>query len=110
MGVEPPDLLHFVPVDWTIDISLSQYEIYMFTTRYNWLDKDNAENSRPPAETLAQTVQYHCPRLPTGRLAFCGTTGQIRFEFPFTAFLPTEQKVLFSANVRARMSPYPHSQ
>jgi len=34
------------------------------------------------------------------RLAFCGTTGQITFAFPFTEFLPLEQKIAFTANVR----------
>ena len=45
--MESVDLLHFVPVEWTIDVSLSEYEIYMFTSRYNWLDKDNVENGEP---------------------------------------------------------------
>ena len=37
----------------------------------------------------------------TARLAFCGTTGQLTFAFPFTEFLPLEQKIAFTANVRA---------
>ena len=44
MGSERNDLLHFVPVDWTITAVLSNYEIFMYTSRYNWLDKDCIEN------------------------------------------------------------------
>jgi hypothetical protein len=77
LGTGTADLLHFVPVDWSITASLSDYEIYLFTSRYNWLDRDNKENSQ---------------------LAFCGRTGQIRLHFPFTAFNPAEQRVAFTAN------------
>ena len=43
---EPADLLHFVPYDWTVDVELSQYEIYLFTNRFNWIDiaKGGPEN------------------------------------------------------------------
>ena len=34
-----------------------------------------------------------------GRLAVCGETGTLNFNFPFTEFLPTEQKISFSAEV-----------
>ena len=34
-----------------------------------------------------------------GRLAFCGKTGQITFHFPFTEFIPPEQKIHFTAKV-----------
>ena len=46
LGPNPPDLMHFVPVDWTITAALAHYEIYMFTSRYNWLDKDCLENGQ----------------------------------------------------------------
>lgn len=45
LGKDKADLLHFVPIEWTITLSLLDYEIYMFTSRYNWLDKDGLENS-----------------------------------------------------------------
>lgn len=45
LGSDGADLLHFVPIEWTVTLSLSDYEIYMFTSRYNWLDKDGFENS-----------------------------------------------------------------
>ena len=38
----------------------------------------------------------HC----VGRLAVCGETGTLNFNFPFTEFLPAEQKITFSAEVR----------
>lgn len=33
------------------------------------------------------------------RLAFCGRTGQLKFEFPFLEFLPKIQHIGFSAHV-----------
>ena len=54
--MESVDLLHFVPVEWTIDVSLSEYEIYMFTSRYNWLDKDNVENGEPHITCYIQYI------------------------------------------------------
>ena len=80
VGDEPNDLINFVPVDWTIDIDLTHYEIFLFTNRYNWLDvlKGDAENTR---------------------LAFCGSTGKISFVLPFTEFIPLEQPIHFTAKV-----------
>lgn len=84
VGTEPNDLLNFVPVDWTIDIDLAQYEIFLFTNRYNWLDllEGDSENTR---------------------LAFCGSTGHISFGFPFTEYNPPKQLVRFSAKVSSRL-------
>lgn len=80
VGTEANDLLNFVPVDWTIDIDLAQYEIFLFTNRYNWLDllEGDVENTR---------------------LAFCGSDGHISFGFPFTEYNPSKQLVHFSAKV-----------
>ena len=80
VGNEPNDLVDFVPYDWTIDIHLIQYEIFLFTNRYNWLDllKGDVENTR---------------------LGFCGSSGTISFALPFTEFIPAKQKVYFSAKV-----------
>ena len=38
LGNDPSDLLTFVPLEWNIGIELSNYEIYLFTNRYNWVD------------------------------------------------------------------------
>lgn len=77
---ERNDLLNFVPVDWTVDIDLTHYEIFLFTNRYNWLDlrQGDVENTR---------------------LAFCGSTGNISFGLPFTEYIPLKQLVHFSAKV-----------
>ena len=40
-----------------------------------------------------------CVYLTAARLAFCGRTGHLAFEFPFTEFLPKEQRVTFTAHV-----------
>ena len=45
VGDDPADLLHFYPIDWNIAIDLHQYEMFIFTNRYNWVDIDNTENS-----------------------------------------------------------------
>ena len=45
VGEDPSDLLHFYPIDWNIAINLRQYEIFLFTNRYNWVDIDGTENS-----------------------------------------------------------------
>lgn len=80
VGSEPNDLVNFVPYDWTIDIHLTQYEIFLFTNQCNWLDllKGDMENTR---------------------LGFCGATGTISFGLPFTEFLPMKQMIHFSAKV-----------
>ena len=87
VGEEPNDLLSFVPVDWTINIDLSQYEIFLFTNRYNWLDllEGGVENTR---------------------LAFCGSTGQISFHLPFMEYIPMQQKIHFSAKVSLQLIMY----
>ena len=45
LGEELSDLLHFYPIDWKIAVNLCQYEIFLFTNRYNWVDIDGTENS-----------------------------------------------------------------
>ena len=50
LGDNPPDLLEFVPVDWNIGIDIREYEIYLHTSPYNWIDittegKENCENN-----------------------------------------------------------------
>ncbi len=80
VGNEPNDLLDFVAVDWKVGVELEQYEIFLMTNRYNWLDLSSGgvENTR---------------------LAFCGATGQIALKLPFTQFIPLQQIVQFSAKV-----------
>lgn len=80
LGSEPNDLYNFVPVNWIISLDLSAYEIFLFTNRYNWLDLVG-------------------PGVENTQLAFCGSTGQIRFELPFVDYIPLKQKVYFSAKV-----------
>ena len=65
-------------------VDLEQYEIFLLTNRYNWLDLSSGgvENTR---------------------LAFCGATGQICLKLPFTQFIPQEQLVQFSVKVRCHL-------
>ena len=46
LGSDDSDLLYFIPLDWTITVAFSDYEIYLFTSRYNWLDRDCLENGQ----------------------------------------------------------------
>ena len=43
VGNENPDLVSFVPLDWCIGVDMQDYEIYLFTNRYNWLDTSPTE-------------------------------------------------------------------
>ena len=38
LGNDPPDILEFIPVDWNVGIDMSNYEIYLHTSPYNWID------------------------------------------------------------------------
>lgn len=38
------DILDFVPFQWHIGVEMSEYEIFLFTNRYNWIDTDEIEN------------------------------------------------------------------
>ena len=38
------DILEFVPFHWNIGVDMSDYEIFLFTNRYNWIDTDEIEN------------------------------------------------------------------
>lgn len=48
VGNDPPDLINFVPLNWNIGIDVHNYEIYLFTTRYNWVDvsPDGRDNGK----------------------------------------------------------------
>ena len=54
LGDDEADLLNFVPYDWRIHVDLLDYEIFLFTNRYNWIDiaPEGIENSQLPP-------QYH---------------------------------------------------
>ncbi|XP_065883206.1 bridge-like lipid transfer protein family member 1 [Dysidea avara] len=75
----PSDLMTFVPVQWQVAVQLSCYEVFLYTNHYNWMDVSGMARNE------------NC------RLAVCGKTGTLNFEFPFTDFLPVEQKINFSA-------------
>ncbi|XP_019853101.1 PREDICTED: uncharacterized protein KIAA1109-like isoform X3 [Amphimedon queenslandica] len=83
------DILDFVPFQWHIGVEMSEYEIFLFTNRYNWIDTDEVENER---------------------IAVCGKTGHLSLDLPFTEFLPDRQEVTFHAHgknivVRRYFSP-----
>lgn len=111
VGAEPPDLLEFVPVDWNVGIDMSNYEIYLHTSRYNWIDitTEGKENCKYVCalDCCRFLITYNQVIITTqlfvslsiARLAFCGKTGHIGIEFPFTEFLPIEQRVNFIARV-----------
>lgn len=52
-----------------------------------------------PEWAFAAMYIYSVSYFSVARLAFCGQTGQMIFEFPLTAFMPLEQGVNFKAAV-----------
>ena len=37
-GDDPSDFKFFVPIKWTVGFSVKNYEIFVPTNRYNWMD------------------------------------------------------------------------
>lgn len=38
IGNDTIDIVDFVPLDWKIGIDFCDYEIFLYTNRYNWID------------------------------------------------------------------------
>lgn len=38
VGSDILDILDFVPLEWHIGVDMSDYEIFLYTNRYNWID------------------------------------------------------------------------
>ena len=43
-----PDLYHFVPYTWTINLQIKDFELVLLTNEYNWIDTSSsyAENGK----------------------------------------------------------------
>lgn len=90
-------------------VNICSYEVFVVTNRFNWMDVSpgQSENSKYLSvfvyfiATFVLFQLYCCSQqfYSVARLAFCGQTGEIIFEFPLTIFMPLEQKVHFSAAV-----------
>ena len=47
-GHDPADFCSFVPIEWTVQVDLSSYEVFVVTNRFNWIDisPGQSENSK----------------------------------------------------------------
>ena len=72
----PPDLLYFVPYTWKFQFLCKKFELVTLANEYNWVDTSstNQENSL---------------------LAVCGEHLNIKFELPYTEFLPPQIPFVF---------------
>ena len=43
-----PDLYHFVPYTWTVNLQIKEFELVLLTNEYNWIDTSShqPENGR----------------------------------------------------------------
>lgn len=56
VGTETPDLIDFTPLDWSIGVDMQDYEIYLFTNRYNWLDISQGELENGKRESFLVNI------------------------------------------------------
>ncbi|CAH1406051.1 unnamed protein product [Nezara viridula] len=64
-----PDLLHFVPYTWRINLLMKEFEFIMPANEYNWIDCSSQSHEN----------MY---------IAICGEVFDFSFDLPFTDFLP----------------------
>lgn len=71
-----PDILHFVPYTWRINLLLKEFELITICNEYNWVDcsSQNQENAH---------------------IAFCGEFFDLSFDLPFVEFLPVTVPLRF---------------
>ncbi|KAK3099624.1 hypothetical protein FSP39_007134 [Pinctada imbricata] len=64
-----PDLYHFVPYTWTINLQIKDFELVLLSNEYNWIDTSSsyAENAH---------------------IAFCGSVLDLTLVLPYTDFMP----------------------
>ena len=65
----PPDILFFVPYTWRFEFIIKEFEMITLANEFNWIDTSstNTENTQ---------------------LAICGKALDIKFDLPYTKFLP----------------------
>ena len=64
-----PDLLFYVPYTWKFEFILKEFELITLANEFNWIDTSstNTENTH---------------------LAICGNLLNVKFDLPYTEFLP----------------------
>ncbi|XP_056013431.1 bridge-like lipid transfer protein family member 1 isoform X4 [Ostrea edulis] len=69
-----PDLYHFVPYTWTINLQIKDFELVLLTNEYNWIDTSS-----------------HQPE--NAHIAFCGDLLDMSLVLPYSDFLPDTVRV-----------------
>ena len=67
----PPDLLFYVPYTWKFEFVLKEFELITLANEFNWIDDTSSADTE---NTL---------------LSICGSTLNVKFDIPYTEFLPT---------------------
>ena len=65
----PPDLLYYVPYTWKFEFILKEFELITLANEFNWIDTSSSDTEN----TL---------------LSICGSNLNIKFDIPYTEFLP----------------------
>ncbi|XP_052791422.1 bridge-like lipid transfer protein family member 1 isoform X3 [Mya arenaria] len=71
-----PDVVHFVPYTYNVNILINQFELVTLCNEYNWIDtsSQNPENAH---------------------IAFCGDLFDLSVQLPYTDFLPDTNSIGF---------------
>ena len=72
----PPDLLFYVPYTWKFEFILKEFELITLANEFNWIDTSSSDTEN----TL---------------LSICGCNLNVKFDIPFTEFLPSIIPYLF---------------
>ena len=76
----PQDLLYFVPYAWKFNLTLKKFEAFVPTNEFNWLDTTSAN-------------------VDNSHMGLCGKLLNVRFELPYTEFLPNTVPFHFDITV-----------
>ena len=79
----PQDLLYFVLYAWKFNLTLKKFEAFVPTNEFNWLDTTSAN-------------------VDNSHMGLCGKLLNVRFELPYTEFLPNTVPFHFDITVSTR--------
>lgn len=70
---QPPDIIHFVPYTWRVNVSLKHCELITLVNHYNWIDCSSVGQQN---------------RLENTQFGLCAHFLHLSFDLPFDEFLP----------------------
>ena len=76
-----PDVFHYVPYTYSINLIINQFELVTLCNEYNWIDT----SSQHPENA---------------HIAFCGEIFDLSIQLPYTDFLPLTNSIGFIFKVR----------